>query len=69
METKSAWNNYDDAALEELEQIAAGYIDFISENKIEREFARAAVELAEKAGTVPDEITVGFGQRLARVYR
>jgi alanine racemase len=26
-------------------------------------------ELAEKAGTVPDEITVGFGQRLARVYR
>jgi len=26
-------------------------------------------ELAEKARTVPDEITVGFGQRLARVYR
>ena len=50
METKSAWKNYDDAALEELERIAADYIDFISENKTEREFAKAAIEMAEEAG-------------------
>jgi len=50
METKSAWKKYDEAALEELEQISADYIDFISANKTEREFARAAIELAEKEG-------------------
>lgn len=52
METKSAWNNYDDAALEELERIAADYIDFISANKTEREFAAAAIAMAEQAGYV-----------------
>ena len=52
METKSAWNNYDDAALEELERIAADYIDFISANKTEREFASAAIAMAEQAGYV-----------------
>ena len=50
METKSAWKKYDEAALAELERISADYIDFISANKTEREFARAAIELAEKAG-------------------
>ena len=50
METKSAWKKYDEAALEELEQISAAYIDFISANKTEREFARASIELAEKEG-------------------
>ena len=52
METKSAWNNYDDAALEELERIAADYIDFISANKTEREFAAVAIAMAEQAGYV-----------------
>ncbi len=50
METKAAWNNYDEAALEELERISAGYIDFISQNKTEREFAEAAIAKAEAAG-------------------
>ena len=50
METKSAWNNYDEAALAELERIAADYIDFISDNKTEREFAAAAIAMAEQAG-------------------
>ena len=50
METKAAWNNYDETALAELERIAAGYIDFISENKTEREFAAAAIAQAEEAG-------------------
>ena len=50
METKSAWNNYDEAALAELERIAADYSDFISDNKTEREFAAAAIAMAEQAG-------------------
>lgn len=50
METKNTWKSYDAAALEELERIAADYIDFISENKTEREFAAAAIARAEEAG-------------------
>ena len=52
METKPAWEKYDDAALAELERICADYIQFISQNKTEREFARAAIERAEAAGYV-----------------
>ena len=52
METKAAWLKYDDAALEELERICAGYIDFISKNKIEREIASASIELAKQAGYI-----------------
>ena len=33
MERESAWKRYDEDQLAELEQLAAGYIDFISENK------------------------------------
>ena len=50
METKNTWKSYDAAALEELERIAADYIDFISENKTEREFAAAAIARAEETG-------------------
>lgn len=50
MKTESAWKKYDAAALEELERICADYMTFISENKIEREIARAAIERAEAAG-------------------
>ena len=35
MERESAWKRYDEDQLAELEQLAAGYIDFISENKTE----------------------------------
>ena len=50
MNTEIAWKKYNESDLAELERIAAEYIDFISENKIEREFALAAVEQAEAAG-------------------
>ena len=43
MERESAWKRYDEDQLAELEQLAAGYIDFISENKTEREFSAAAI--------------------------
>ena len=65
METKNAWKGYDDAALEELERIAADYIDFISENKTEREFAKAAIAMAEDAGYVDLFKAYDEGRKLA----
>lgn len=50
MERDVAWKKYDEADLEALEQLAAEYIDFISDNKTERECAAAAVALAEERG-------------------
>ena len=52
METKNAWKSYDENALAECERIAREYIDFISENKIEREFAAAAIQQAKDAGYI-----------------
>ena len=50
MEREVAWKKYDEAGLDELEALAADYIDFISENKTERECATAAIAAAEDAG-------------------
>lgn len=50
MERDVAWKKYDEAELDRLNALAADYIDFISENKTERECAAASIELAEKAG-------------------
>ena len=50
MERNVAWKQYDETALAELEALAAVYIDFISENKTERECATAAIAAAENAG-------------------
>lgn len=50
MERDVAWKKYDDADLEALEHLAAEYIDFISDNKTERECAAAAIALAEEHG-------------------
>ena len=50
MEHEVAWKRYDTSDLEALERLAADYIDFISENKTERECAAAAVAQAEACG-------------------
>lgn len=50
MEREVAWKRYDEASLDELEALAVDYIDFISENKTERECAAAAIAAAEDAG-------------------
>lgn len=50
MEREVAWKKYDEAQLAEMGALAADYIDFISDNKTERECAAASIELAEKAG-------------------
>ena len=52
MKTEPAWKKYDAAALEKVERFAAAYTDFISENKIEREIARASIEQAKAVGYV-----------------
>ncbi|TGY74415.1 aminopeptidase [Enterorhabdus sp. NM05_H27] len=50
MERNVAWKQYDETALAALEALAVDYIDFISENKTERECATAAIAAAENAG-------------------
>lgn len=50
MEREVAWKKYGEASLDELEALAVDYIDFISENKTERECAAAAIAAAEDAG-------------------
>ena len=50
MEREVAWKKYDEEQLAEMGALAADYIDFISDNKTERECAAASIELAEKAG-------------------
>ena len=46
----SIWSQYTDSDKEALEKLSAGYIDFLSRCKTERESAAEAVELAEKDG-------------------
>ena len=50
MKPEVAWKKYTDADLAEVERIAAGYIDFISAHKTEREFTAAAIQMAKEAG-------------------
>ncbi len=64
MERESAWKHYDEDQLAELEQLAAGYIDFISENKTEREFAAATIRSAEAAGYESLEDAISAGRKL-----
>ncbi|MCI8366742.1 MAG: aminopeptidase [Eggerthellaceae bacterium] len=53
MERKVAWNGRSDEDLVALEQLAAEYREFISQNKTERECTKAAIAAAEAAGYKP----------------
>ena len=64
MERKNAWKDYTDSEVEELMALGDSYIDFISNNKTEREFTSASIELAEKAGYKPLEEAVKNGTKL-----
>ena len=64
MEREVAWKKYDEASLDELEALAVDYIDFISENKTERECAASAVALAEEHGYLPLDQAVREGRAL-----
>ena len=50
MERENAWKSYSDKDLDKLEKLSADYIEFISENKTERECVNASIAMAEKAG-------------------
>ena len=64
MERENAWKGLDAAQLAELETLAASYIDFISDNKTERECAATAIKLAEEAGYEPLEKAIAEGRKL-----
>ena len=64
MEREVAWKKYDAEAKAELEALAASYIDFISQNKTERECAKSAIELAESFGYQPLETLITSGSTL-----
>ena len=53
MERENAWKSYSDKDLDKLEKLSSDYIEFISENKTERECVNASITMAEKAGYKP----------------
>ena len=64
MERENAWKKYSDEQLEELEALSSDYIDFISDNKTERECTATAIELAEAQGYKPLEKAIAKGSKL-----
>ena len=64
MNQKNAWEAYDEADLGKLEQLSADYIEFISQNKTERRFAKSAIEQAKSAGYVSLEDAYRAGRAL-----
>ena len=49
-EKKSVWSQYSDEEKQELEKLNAGYREFLSKCKTERESVTEAVKQAEAAG-------------------
>ncbi len=64
MERESAWKGYDEETLDKVDALASRYIDFISENKTERECVRTSIKLAEAAGYVPLAQAMAEGRAL-----
>ncbi len=64
MEREIAWEKYDETQLAALEELTRKYIDFISENKTERECVTATIQLAEAAGYCSLEKAVNEGRSL-----
>lgn len=50
MKEINSWTNYNKKELGEIDRLSKDYIDFISENKTEREATSALISLAEKNG-------------------
>ncbi len=65
MERRNAWKTYTDEELADLERLSRRYIDFISENKTERECAATAIKLAEDAGYRPLSEIVEMGETIS----
>lgn len=50
MKENNAWNSYSPEALKEVEALSAGYIDFLSKGKTERECVELLLNMAEANG-------------------
>ena len=50
MERKNAWKGYTKKELKELDKLSKSYREFLDAGKTERECAKKAVAMAEKAG-------------------
>ncbi len=64
MERENAWKKYDDVEMSELEVLTSNYIDFISDNKTERECASTSIEMAEQAGYISLDDAIKEGRKL-----
>lgn len=64
MERKNAWKEYNKKQLKQLDNLAADYIDFISQNKTERECTSSAIKMAERCGYVSLESAIKAGKKL-----
>lgn len=64
MERKNAWESYDKKTLKQVDKFAQEYIDFISENKTERECTDSIVNIIEEAGYVELKKAIDSGKKL-----
>ena len=64
MERPNAWKGYTEDDLRQLEELASGYIDFISECKTERACCERAVKMAREAGYISIEEARESGKSL-----
>ena len=61
---KSVWLTYSDEEKSELEKVSAGYIDFISTCKTERESVKEAIRMAQSKGYIDFQSLIRSGTRL-----
>lgn len=64
MELKPAWQRYNESDIEKINELSASYINFISENKTEREVCAAAIKAAKGAGYVGLDEAIAKGEKL-----
>lgn len=64
MKEINSWTNYNKKELGEIDRLSKNYIDFISENKTEREATSALISLAEKNGYRDLDEIIKNGEKL-----
>ena len=64
MERKSLWTKYTESDINELEVLSKNYIDYISENKTERECTADAIKRAQAAGYISLEEAIKQNKKL-----
>ena len=64
MERKNAWNSYDLAELQKLEEVSKKYRRYLDNGKTERECVKETVELAKASGYVDLKDAIAAGKKL-----